>query len=137
MSNTPETTRIDVAPLFEDGNAAPSALNAQIAAALRDQGSFVAIGLPDSESLAERSAALLAFFDFSDSVRHRLAVRKYHAENSNIYRGYYPPPEGRHWSYNEIFDIGPEPPLRSEVISTWSSSVKLRPRASRVSVTAS
>ena len=69
------------------------------------------LGLPDSKGLAGRSADLLVFFTFPEAVRHPLAVRKHRASSINIYRGYYPPPAGRHWSYNENFDIGPEPPL--------------------------
>ena len=111
MTKALETQKIDVGPLFMDGNAVAPTLNAEIAAALRDDGSFVAVGLPDSKGLAGRSADLLAFFTFPEAVRHPLAVRKHRASSINIYRGYYPPPAGRHWSYNENFDIGPEPPL--------------------------
>ena len=104
------TRIVDIAPLFSK---ADPATDHAIAEALADHGSFVAAGFAGAEGFGGRIAELLAFFSMEEEDKLVAATCKYVPQNSNIYRGFYPLPKKRHWSHNEIFDIGPEPAMTS------------------------
>ncbi|MEM6904729.1 MAG: 2OG-Fe(II) oxygenase family protein [Pseudomonadota bacterium] len=99
---------IDLAPLAEGPD---PTTEAAVAETLAGPGGFHAIGFAGAEMLEAQLALMTAFFALPRSARMALAQRKHVAANANIYRGYTPPPTKPHWSYNQIFDIGPEPPL--------------------------
>jgi isopenicillin N synthase-like dioxygenase len=106
------TATIDIGPLFDEAGA-PSAIDKMLADALAQQGSFVATGFPGADGMGRRIGALLRFFDMDEAAKRRCATTAYEAGNANLYRGFYPLPDKPHWSHNEIFDIGPEPPMTS------------------------
>lgn len=102
---------LDISPLFE--HLPTPDLDSEIAWRFSSDAAVVVTGFPDSDALEDRLAALRAFFSQPDPVRMALATRAQVPENSNLYRGYTPPPVGKGWAYNEKFDVGPEPPLRA------------------------
>ena len=104
------TRTIDVAPLYSEGS---PATDRAIAEALAEHGSFVATGFAGSEGFSGRITELLAFFSMDESDKLVCATCRHEPRNRNIYRGFYPLPKKSHWSHNEIFDIGPEPPMTS------------------------
>ena len=111
--NTPSfapTRVIDITPLSSEGD---PATERSIADALATHGSFVATGFAGCEGFSERIAELLAFFSMEESDKLVCATCKYVPQNPNIYRGYYPLPKKPYWTHNEIFDLGPEPAMKS------------------------
>ena len=106
----PPTRVIDIAPALSEGDAPTERA---IAEALADHGSFVATGFSGSKGFGEGIAELLTFFSMNEGDKLVCATRRHAPQNPNIYRGYYPLPKTSHWSYNEVFDIGPEPAMTS------------------------
>ncbi|MEL7000930.1 MAG: 2OG-Fe(II) oxygenase family protein [Pseudomonadota bacterium] len=104
-----EVAVVDIASLFGD-DPDPATDNA-IAGQFATEAAIVVSGFPGSQTLEERVTYLRSFFATPDPVRRRLATRRHEPGNPNLYRGYNPPPVKPHWSYNETFDVGPEPPL--------------------------
>ena len=110
MSTTfPETTVIDVAPLFAGGQ--EPALDRRIAQVLEAEASFVAAGFPGAHGHDARIGALLDFFAMPLEAKMACATQNERPAHPNIYRGYYPLPDKPHFSHHEIFDIGPEPAM--------------------------
>lgn len=103
----PQTTVIDVAPLFAGGR--EPGLDRRIAHVLEAEGSFVAAGFPGAPGHDDRIGALLDFFDMPLEAKMACATQNDRPAHPNIYRGYYPLPSRPHFSHHEIFDIGPEP----------------------------
>lgn len=100
---------VDIGELFAGG---PSTeLDREIASRISTEGAVVVSGFPGSETLEDRVAELRSFFAMPEPVRRKLATQKHEPGNANLYRGYNPPPTKPHWSYNETYDVGPEPPL--------------------------
>ena len=107
MLKFPETGQIDLGGLASQSDE----MDREIADALTGHRSFVAVNLPFEEGTRARVERMTSLFDLPEAAKKRMAVRKYAAGNANIYRGYYPFPETRSWSYRENFDVGPEPVL--------------------------
>ncbi|MEM7270110.1 MAG: 2OG-Fe(II) oxygenase family protein [Pseudomonadota bacterium] len=89
-------------------NLAAPDFDGAVAEAFSEHGGFVAAGCG---SLIAEIGALLEFFDQPAAEKRKLATRRHEPTHLNIYRGYNPPPVEANWSYNETFDLGPEPPL--------------------------
>ncbi|MEM9062409.1 MAG: 2OG-Fe(II) oxygenase family protein [Pseudomonadota bacterium] len=104
-----EVAVVDIASLF--GEVPDPAIDKAIADQFATQAAVVVAGFPGADTLEARVAHLRSFFAMSDPVRRSLATRRHESGNPNLYRGYNPPPRKAHWSYNETFDVGPEPPL--------------------------
>ncbi len=107
----PETTVIDVAPLFAGGR--DPVLDRHIAEVLVAEASFVAKGFPGEQGHDARIEALLRFFGMPLEAKMACATQSDRPAHPNIYRGYYPLPDKPHFSHHEIFDIGPEPAISS------------------------
>jgi isopenicillin N synthase-like dioxygenase len=107
----PETTVIDIAPLF--GDVRDPGLDRHIAAVLEAEGSLVATGFPGSPGHDRRVGELLSFFAMPLDAKMACATQNDRPDHPNIYRGYYPLPDRPHFSHHEIFDIGPEPAMTS------------------------
>jgi isopenicillin N synthase-like dioxygenase len=107
------TRAIDIAQLYGDSGPTRAATDRAIALAMEQHGSFVATGFPRAQGLGREMERLLSFFPMDEAAKRVCAINEYVAEHTNIYRGFYPLPEKPHWSHNEIFDIGPEPPMTS------------------------
>ncbi len=106
-----DTVTIDVAPLFDPGRGSREETDRAIVAALERHGSFVATGA--SPDLDRRADALFSFFAMADDVKASCATCQSRPGSPNIYRGFYPMPQGDAWTRRETFDIGPEPPMSS------------------------
>jgi len=109
----PTTPVIAIDGLFDPSGANTADLDAAIAAALRDDGSFVATGFPGSAGFDRRALRMLRFFDLPMAEKMALAPRHSRPGAANIYRGYNPLPAKRGWSCNENYDIGPRTPTAS------------------------
>ena len=112
MSNTiiEPTYTIDIAPLFCGRH---SSVESALAQALADHGSFVATGFAGVAGFDERISDLLSFFAMAEAEKLVCATGKHVPHNPNFYRGFYPLPTKPHCSYNETFDIGPQPAITS------------------------
>lgn len=104
-----EIAVVDVASLF--GEAPGPAGDKRIAEQFATEAAVVATGFPGADTLEGRVAILKSFFAMPEPARRKLATQKHEPGNANLYRGYNPPPAKPHWSYNETYDVGPEPPL--------------------------
>ena len=104
------TRAIDVAALFDGGDAAT---DRALAEALERHGGAVVAGFAGSGDLDGRMDRALAFFRMEEEAKLACAVRSYAPDRVNLYRGYYPRWENPGSAGNEIFDIGPEPPMAS------------------------
>jgi isopenicillin N synthase-like dioxygenase len=99
--------RIDIAPLFAASSAARDAVDAAILAAARDLGFMTVSGIPgDPLSVATRKR-LLAIFGLPVARKRAMCRRSFAAENSNLYRGWFPLQDG-HPTYKEGTDLGPD-----------------------------
>ncbi|MBE1285854.1 MAG: hypothetical protein GJ676_21250 [Rhodobacteraceae bacterium] len=104
-----EIALINIAPLFRDPN--DSTLDYQIAEAFATTSGLLVTGFPGYKTLDGTAHQLQSFFALPETVKRTLALRKAQPGNRNLYRGFTPLPTEPHWAYNEIFDMGPEPPL--------------------------
>jgi len=112
--STFENTRIiDIAPLYGADDTKRAQVDRAIAQAMEQHGSFVATGHPQASGFGVQMQRLLSFFTMGEDKKRVCAIKDYVSDHANLYRGFYPLPEKPHWSHNEIFDIGPEPPVTS------------------------
>jgi isopenicillin N synthase-like dioxygenase len=112
--STYENTRIiDIAPLHSSDDTKRAQVDQAIAQAMEQHGSFVATGFPGAAGFGMQMQRLLSFFTMDEDEKRVCAIKEYVSDHANLYRGFYPLPDKPHWSHNEIFDIGPEPPMTS------------------------
>jgi isopenicillin N synthase-like dioxygenase len=103
---------IDVSPLFSDeAGLEKTAVDEAIGTACEQARGFLATGLPRPLRPDEaQTKKLLAFYNLPQSARDDVAIRRMRPTSERAYRGYSATLRDG-WAHNEIYDIGPEPPV--------------------------
>ena len=102
---------INVESLFEEKPESWSVVDRAIGDACETSGGFTVSGMP--QSLRPVSAGierLLAVFDLRQPLLDEMGKKEMRVESKRSFRGYVMRRTGG-FAYNEIFDIGPEPPI--------------------------
>ena len=118
MSVEPETLPvINVEPLFEDNPAAWNTIDETIGNACATCAGFVVVGLPQSTRPEHTDIKkLLSIFDLPQPLLDGIGKKEMRSESKRSFRGYVARRTGG-FAYNEIFDIGPEPPVSGPPIN--------------------
>lgn len=102
---------ISVEALFAGDVSTSAELDRTIGKACEKSGGFVATGLPRSLRLnAAEIATLLSVFDLPQPLLDEVGKREICPGSKRSFRGYVMRRAGG-FAYNEIFDVGPEPPV--------------------------
>ncbi len=102
---------INVEPLLGENSAAWTSIDQAIGEACEAFGGFVVVGLPKPlrPEIAE-FRKLLSVFDLPQPILSEIGKREMRPESQRSLRGYVARLSGG-FAYNEIFDVGPEPPV--------------------------